>query len=360
MDDNQKDTDISEIYFVTMENLDHYIEDDTLPQSDETIIERAQLDLRLARKEDIASKKRMLYNNVFISLKKIDANKDNFPYTLYLTASYERFTLDLHYNEKELVESDITKLDDFYNQLSKENKDKCIPLYCLSLIQYTDYLMNNNDIENAVDVATKIITIGKGFDDDNTLLARCKAYSTIGSLMFSIQNFDQAKAYMGEALQCILKTSDQCTRKTNLTATLAFNIGNVYFQSNELDYAEKCFQRAINICRYEDFEDKFEIWQYASNYYAQLLVSRNQYTEAIDEYQKFIDETSQYDDDYAINIKSEFLYRIALINYKFLHNSDTALIYLNKAKDETAKAKDENSISGIKSTIQEFIDDLTK
>ena len=47
---------------------------------------------------------------------------------------------------------------------------------------------------------------------------------------------------------------------------------------------------------------------------AQLLVSRNQYTEAIDEYKKFIDETSQYYDDYAINRKSEFLYRIALIN----------------------------------------------
>lgn len=50
-----------------------------------------------------------------------------------------------------------------------------------------------------------------------------------------------------------------------------------------------------------------------------------------------------------------------LINYKFLNDSDTALIYfLNKAKDETAKAKDENSISGIKSTIQELIDKLTK
>lgn len=58
--------------------------------------------------------------------------------------------------------------------------------------------------------------------------------------------------------------------------------------------------------------------------------------------------------------KVTFYYRISLINYKFLNNSDTALIYLNKAKDETAKAKDENSISGIKSTIQELIDNLTK
>lgn len=357
MDNNQKDTDISEIYFVTMDNLEHYIEDDTLSQSDETIIERAQLDLRLARKEDIASKKRMLYNNVFISLKKIDINKDNFPYNLYLTASYERLIFDLHYDANKLVESDITVLDDFYNQLSKENKNKCTPLYCLSLIKYTDYLMSINDIQKAVDVATKIITIGKGFDDDNTLLARCKAYSTIGSLMFSIQNFDQAKSCMGESLQCILKTSDKCAEKTTLLATLAFNLGNMYFQTDEFDMAEKCFQRAINICKNEDFDNKFEVWQYASNYYAQLLVSKGQYKEAINKYQEFIDDTTQYNDDYAINRKSEFLYRIALINYKFNY-TNTALIYLNKAEEETKKAKDKNSISGIKSTIEELIDDL--
>lgn len=64
--------------------------------------------------------------------------------------------------------------------------------------------------------------------------------------------------------------------------------------------------------------------------------------------------------DISLRVKSEFLYRIALINYKFLNDSDTALIYLNKAKDITAKATDENSIFGIKSTIQELIDNLTK
>lgn len=58
--------------------------------------------------------------------------------------------------------------------------------------------------------------------------------------------------------------------------------------------------------------------------------------------------------------KVTFYYRIALINYKFLNDSYTDLIHLNKAKDETAKAKDENSISGIKSKIQELIDNLTK
>ncbi len=335
-------TSIDSIPFITMDNIGDYVNNEEY--SIEDLIEKATKEYHLAIDNQVMEKRKMLLNNACIYFNKITEKNGTIPPKLYLDVKLEQFNLYLVTDDDNHINKTIEEVNNYYLSLNDEMKDTISIKYCNILLQYLYYLNDNNNFQELFDYANTILETLEENNSDDALFVQGNTFSLLSSIYFEGKVYDRAIDFAYNALMFINEIQNKTPSIYDMYATFAFNLGNIYLQSDNYNNAVTVLKMTVDFCKENEFKSKFSILNYASNYLAQTYVCKKEYENAINEYLDYISYSNEnYSGDNANKIVIDFLYRIALIYHRFLNDDENAKKYINNANEVINSLEDKNS-----------------
>lgn len=338
---NKKKMQDNSIPFITMDNIGDYVNNEDY--SIEDLIEKATKEYNLALNNNVIEKREMLLNNACIYFNKIIKKNGTIPPKLYLDVKLEQFNIYFGTMNTDQMEKTIKEVENYYSSLN-DKQDAISIKYCNILLQYLYYLNDNNKFQELFDYANIILETLEENNSDDAFFIQANTFSILSSIYFEGKRYEQAIDFAYNALMLINEIQNKTPRIYDLYATFAFNLGNIYLQSDNYNNAATVLKMTVDFCKENEFKSKFSILNYASNYLAQTYVCKKEYENAINEYLDYIDYSKDnYSGDNANKIVLDFLYRIALIYHRFLNDDKTAKKYINSANEVINSLEDKNS-----------------
>lgn len=347
-------TDTKDIYFLTMDNISDYMGCDDKKLTDLELGKRVKLNLSLSQKNNVLDKKKLLLNNCLLTFKLFE---QNIPAELIVAVYYELVKTQILYSLEE-AQNSIFTLYEKYNLFSIDEKNKYSNTVIKALFLFAEKAYNIEQYEIFVDAVNKLEKIYTENDkNDEMNFYYAKSIALYGSLLFAIKQYEKAYSLIFNAYRIVELVSNDIKEKIETLAYLSFSLGNILFQVDVNDEAQKYFIKAINICNDYNFDSKFEIMHLAYNYLSQLQVCIKDYDEAIETINQYFKSTKDLfiGDDYNY-ICGEFNFRIGFIYNKFKNNQKLCHEYMNIAKNILDKIENKNdSVLNLLDRIEEYL-----
>lgn len=332
---NEKD-----IYFITMENLSEYMDNDNKKLTDMELENRVKLNFSLFKENNNLEKKKMLLNNCLLTFRLFEGNISA---DLLFPVYYELIKIQPLTELKE-AQALIEILYEKYLLFTSEAKNK----YCSQLMEILYILAkmayNSEEYEFLAETINKIEKIYNENDkSDDSNLFFAKTLALYGNLFFAIKEYNKAYSLFYNAYEIVELVTNGNKEKIENLAYLSFSLGNILFQADYCAEAQDYFQQAIKFCLDYDFQAKFEIMHLAYNYLSQVEVCLKEYDKAIDIIKTYLDVTKDMfsGDDYTY-ICAEFYFRIGLIYNKFKTDKELCIKNMALAKEFIDQIHDKN------------------
>lgn len=354
MDETNETNEMSEmnadkIPFITLDNIGDYFNKNE-EESIESLIEKATKEYNLAKSNQVPEKSLMLLNNACIYFYKIRQKGGAVPSELFFNVNSELIKTMRACDPHEIVPDVIDEIDAHYQALTEAEQNHYVIPYCKILLQYIFYLNDNDDFSTLIKYVDLVLDLLDENECDEALYIQSNCFSVLSSLYFEAKLYDEAINYGYNALMTMKEIQDKTPAVYNQYATFAFNLGNIYFQSDKYENAITMFTFTIGFCKENEFKDNFVILHYASNYLSQVYVCQKEYDRAIQGYSDYIAySNAHFSGDRATKVVADFLYRIAFIYKKFLNDTETAKQYIDQAK---------TAISGLEDQTDEEVAEL--
>ena len=342
--------DIKDSYFFTLDNINEYSSED-VELTDEELKKRVLNNYNLCKSNKSIEKKLMYLNNCLINFDKF---KEDVPFDLYFLIYNDLISLSIISKKLEDANNYLNILYDRYNNLNETDKNK----YCdgilnlfINLIYLGDELSNYEMFFDNLNIIKAIYSENKKTDSLNLLFSKaCALYS---KLLFLAKSFDDSIKVEKKAYNLVKGISDDNIYKNDSLASITFSLGNISFQADYYEDAEKYFIEAIKLCSNNEFNSKFEVNHLSYNYLSQLYVYTQRYDAAI---KTLIDYIllfkNKYNGDDHLYVCGDFYYRIGIIYYKFKEDESTSQMYFKYALEALNKIENKND------DVIEYINDV--
>lgn len=349
-------SDPKNIYFLTLENISDYnLNEGNL--SEDELVNRVLLNLKLAKENSSLEKRQMLLNNCLITFRNYNGL---IPSKLFFDTYYEIIKFHLNHDINYTYDLVSQLLDEFKN-FSQEDMDLYGPklMYLLVVIVNKGYSLEEIEIVlNLIKKANLLFSkIGK---NDSVYLNYAKIVVVYANILFEAERVNDAFATFKQAYQIVSLVEEESSEKVESLASISFSLGNILYQCDVYDEAMKFFSEVINICLNNEFDSKFELLHLGYNYLSQVMVYTNEYDKAIETIlDYFLVSKDLYSGEQYDYICADFYYRLGLIYYKFKCDFELGLSYMNKAKSLLISIENKNDkILDLLDTIDEYINKM--
>lgn len=343
-EDSSEELKNEKIPFITLDNIGDYFGSEGDAITVEELIERAKKEQRLAHENESIEKSIMLLGNAEIYLARIAKTGEKVPADLFLGIKGDLLSIYLRIFDIEHANTVFGEIDEYFDSLTDDEKDVCAISYARIASSYVHFLSGTDDIAWLVNVANKILSLLDENSTDDALLIKANCFSILGALYFEAKDHKTAIDLYYNALMITKEIENKTEDIYKHYATLAFNLGNVYFQSDNYTNAVTMFKFTRDFCLENEFDDRFTILHYSTNYLSQVYVCTEEYESAIEGYLSYVEYSrEQFEGDEALIVEIDFLYRVALIYKKFLDDEKNAKVYLDKARITLGAVEDKGS-----------------
>lgn len=329
-----------EIYFITLENISDYNLDEK-EITEEVLINRALLNLRLSKKEKSLEKRVMLLNNCFLTFKKF---KGDIPYELLFNVYSESIKLNCFY-DLEYANILLNEIIDIFENNIEETIKYSKELYFM-LFTMTKILYNEQNFDLLTEIVDKAIDLVEKVDySDYVRLYYAQIIQLYGNVLFKEEHMQDAYEVFNNAFDIALSISNEVEEKKDVLGAISFSRGNLLYQNDVLEEAKKDFEFVIKLCLNYEFESKFELMHLSYNYLSQVEVYGNEYDKGIDTISEFFEVTKDlYSGDEYDYICADFYHRLGIIYYKFKEDKVNAIIYFNNALELINSIENKNDL----------------
>ncbi len=343
--EEQKEVNPEKIPFITLDNIGNYnFGSEDKEDSVDEMIEKARREHALARKNPSLEKSIMLLNNACIYFDKILAAGSRVPADLFFTVKSDQLKALVVTGDTDGADRVFDETVEYYSALDGEEREHNVIPYCNILLDCIFHFCRSGEFEKLSVSVNTVFELLESNDSDDALKIKATCFSSLGQLYFESKDYDRAIDYSYNALMTMKEVKDKTPEVYNRYATLAFNLGNVYFQSDKYENAETLFKFTLDFCRDNEFDGNMNIMQYAANYLSQVYVCMENYSDAIEGYLSHVSYSHEnFSGDEALGTEAEFLYRVALIYHKFLHDDENAVKYSEQAKERLSALEDQYS-----------------
>lgn len=216
-------------------------------------------------------------------------------------------------------EENITKAQEILEEIANVDTTN---LYYVN--NYIQFLMEQEKFDKALEWSNKAEKNLKSSDDKNSL------YQTRGHILYKQKKFEQSEDYLIKSIQALENTKTQDTNLYMQNMSLSLNtLGNLYFDLDEFEKAEKALKDAVGIREELSKKDSTTLIDYATvlTNLGDLYTTTNQNDKAIIYLSK------------AIEIEKELVkHNYQLYAHKLGNSLNTlGVAYFNKEDYEKAK-----------------------
>lgn len=306
------------------------------------IEEKARLSFRLAMVYDVLrfdeEFSKALNDAVGNINRLMDMDIAHKPYSLYLMIRICQFKLYAKTGNKEQFESIYQEVTETYASIDEENQKRLAFEYAQFEQNYATYLFvfaDNESRQQAYAAAHRAVDMFldiSGCDMAKSLIS--SLYGLLASQYFQDRNVNKAIEVAEDAV-AFAKRGEQYNKimAEELLAKSLFNCANICFQFDNYEKAEKYFVETIQLCLSDSQLRNMEIFRYACDYYAQLLVINERFEEAIEQYALFVNKILelQITTTRAYEYCAQFSYRVGIIALNYIENEELAAMGLNNA-----------------------------
>lgn len=332
------------IPFITLDNIGDYFGSEAEDITVADLIERAKKEQKLARENASLEKSIMLLGNAEIYLARIAKTGEKVPSELFLGIKGDLLSIYIRISDVDHAHTVFGEIDEYFDSLTDDEKDACVISYAQIALSYVHFLNGVDDIAWLVNVTNKILSLLDENGSDDVLLIKANCFSLLGAIYFEAKEYKVAIDLYYNALMITKEIEDKTEDIYKQYATLAFNLGNVYFQSDNYTNAATMFKFTRDFCLENEFDDRFTILHYSTNYLSQVYVCTEDYESAIEGYLSYVEYSKEnFEGDEALTVEVDFLYRVALIYKKFLDDESNARVYLDKARKALCSIEDKGS-----------------
>ena len=347
--------DINNFYFFTLDNINEYDPSD-IELTDEELTKRVLNNYNLFKGNDSFEKKIMLLNNCLINFNEF---KKDIPFDLFFLIYNDLITLYINLKDLKQANNYLNILYSKFNNLSNIEKNT----YCEEILNlFINLIYLGDELSNFDIILDNLSYIEKIYNDstktDSIIILYSKTYSLYSKFLFEAKKYNDSLVMLEGAFNLISGISDDNKDKIEYLSHIIFSLGNVSFQADFNDDAEKYFIEDINLCLKNEFNSKFEISHLSFNYLSQVYVYTHRYDEAIKALLKYIEIfEDKYSGDNHLYICADFLYRIGLIYYKFKEDLITSHGYFKCSLDVLNKIENKNDdVLNLIKTIKDYFE----
>lgn len=306
------------------------------------IEEKARLSFRLAmvydvlRLDDEFSK---VLNNAVENINRLmDMDIAHKPYSLYLMIRICQFKLYAKVGDRECFENVYKEVTEVYASIDEETHRRLSFEYAQFEQNYATYLFSFEDSQShqkAYVAAQRAIDLFLDIPEcDMAKSLISSLYGLLATQYFQERNVEKA-IDVAETAVAFAKRGERYNKvlAEELLAKSLFNCANICFQFDNYDKAEKYFVETIQLCLSDGALRNLEIFRYACDYYAQLLVINERFDEAIEQYALFVNRILelQISSIRAYEFCAQFSYRIGIIALNYIENEELAVMGMNNA-----------------------------